>query len=96
MLASFRLEKNLFVGTSAAIDFGVDASRTLIYLDNKYLDKSMWIYVPLLVIASFGGSYFGKWVLQKMSQEVFRKILLLLVFLMGVLLIVGNINDWLS
>ncbi len=91
-LAAFKLEKNLFVGTSAAIDFGVDASRTVIYLDNGYLHSKMLIYVPLLVIASFLGSYFGKWLLQKMSQEKFRKVLLIMIFAMGVLLIVNDSN----
>jgi uncharacterized membrane protein YfcA len=89
VLTSFNLERNLFVGTSAAIDFGVDLSRTIIYLDNQYLEKSMWIYIPALILASILGSYLGKIILVKISQESFRKILLILVFVMGILLIAG-------
>lgn len=89
VLTSFNLEKNLLVGTSAAIDFGVDISRTIIYLDNQYLERSMWIYIPALILASFLGSYLGKILLAKISQDSFRKILLFLVFVMGVLLIAG-------
>lgn len=89
ILTSFNLEKNLFVGTSAAIDFGVDLSRTIIYLDNQYLERSMWIYIPALILASFIGSYVGKILLAKISQTAFRKILLILVFIMGVFLIAG-------
>ena len=90
VLTSFNLEKNLFVGTSAAIDFGVDISRTIIYLDNQYLDRAMWMYIPLLLIASLAGSYLGKMVLGRMSQDAFRKFLLALVFVMGVLLVIGQ------
>jgi len=89
VLTSFNLERNLFVGTSAAIDFGVDLSRTIIYLDNQYLERSMWMYIPALILASFLGSYLGKILLAKISQTSFRKILLILVFIMGVFLILG-------
>lgn len=89
VLASFNLERNLFVGTSAAIDFGVDLSRTIIYLGNQYLEKSMWMYIPALFLASVLGSYIGKILLAKISQTAFRKILLFLVFIMGVFLILG-------
>lgn len=92
VLASFNLEKNLFVGTSAAIDFGVDLSRTIIYLDADYLKRELWMYIPLLLIASFLGSYLGKLILGKLSQEKFRVILLSLILVMGLSLIVGGAN----
>jgi uncharacterized protein len=92
VLASFSLEKNLFVGTSAAIDFGVDLSRTLIYLDGNYLSRDMWIYIPVLMLASFVGSYIGKLILGKISQERFRAIVLGLILLMGISLIVGTVK----
>ncbi|CAN5516428.1 hypothetical protein BH10BAC4_BH10BAC4_13520 [soil metagenome] len=88
MLASFSLKKNMFVGTSAAIDFGVDLTRSIIYLDSNYLKKGMLWYIPLLLFASFIGSYIGKQLLEKISQDAFRKILLSLILLMGILLIV--------
>lgn len=89
VLASFNLEKSFLVGTSAAIDFGVDIVRTVIYLENNYLEKSMWILVPILILTSFVGSYLGKVLLTKISQETFRKVLLALVFLMGLFLVAG-------
>jgi uncharacterized membrane protein YfcA len=90
VLASFSLEKNLFVGTSAAIDFGVDLSRTIIYLDSDYLNRNMWIYIPVLMVASFVGSYLGKLILGKISQERFRTIVLGLILVMGISLIIGG------
>ncbi|HWA35231.1 MAG TPA: sulfite exporter TauE/SafE family protein, partial [Cyclobacteriaceae bacterium] len=93
VLASFNFEKNMFVGTSAAIDMGVDLSRTIIYLESNYLAWSMWIYVPLLLLASFLGSWLGKQLLQVMSQDLFRKILLGFILMMGVTLIYQNLRS---
>jgi len=47
----------------------------------------MLIYVPLLVVASFGGSYVGKKLVGRLSQKAFKKILLAFVAIMGMLLI---------
>ena len=90
VLTSFNLEKNLFVGTSAAIDFGVDLSRTIIYLDNNYLDTERLIYIPFLIVASFAGSYLGKIIINKISQESFRRIVLALILLMGISLLISQ------
>jgi uncharacterized membrane protein YfcA len=87
-LASFNLEKNFFVGTSAIIDFGVDLSRTIIYLEGDYLRKSEFLYIPLLLVAAALGSYLGKVVLNKINQQKFKRITLSLIFLTGLTLIV--------
>lgn len=92
VLASFSLEKNFFVGTSAAIDFGVDLSRTIIYLDSNYLERELWIYIPMLMAASFIGSYVGKLMLANLSQNRFRSILLAFILVMGLSLIVGGLR----
>jgi uncharacterized membrane protein YfcA len=88
VLASFSMERNLFVGTSAAIDFGVDVSRTIIYLNNDYMSADMVIYLPILLVASFVGSYFGKIILQKLRPEFFKKLVLWLALAMGITLLV--------
>jgi len=91
VLASFNLERNLFVGTSAAIDFGVDLSRTWIYIDAGYFGNAPLVYIPLLFVASLLGSYLGKLALARISQELFRKVLLGLIFLVGVSLILETL-----
>jgi uncharacterized protein len=87
-LASFNLEKNFFVGTSAVIDFGVDLSRTIIYLESDYLDKSKFFYTPLLLIAAVLGSYLGKQILNKIEQHKFIRVTLGLIFMTGLTLII--------
>jgi uncharacterized membrane protein YfcA len=87
-LVAFNLEKNLFVGTSAAIDFGVDFSRMFIYYYNGFFEMEYVYYIPLLVIASFLGSYMGKQLLNKISQEVFKKIVLCLILLISISMLI--------
>jgi uncharacterized membrane protein YfcA len=87
-LVAFNLEKNLFVGTSAAIDFGVDFSRMFIYYYNGFFEIDYVYYIPLLVIASFLGSYIGKQLLNKISQEVFKKIVLSLILLISISMLI--------
>lgn len=89
-LASFNLEKSFFVGTSAMIDFGVDVSRTVIYLRQDYLSWNMLWYVPMLLIAAFVGSYVGKKLLGRIQQDMFKKVMLGLIFLTGNMLLVEH------
>lgn len=93
VLAGLNLEKSVFVGTSAAVDMGIDLSRSFVYLGNGYLEKEMYYLIPFLIVASFVGSWIGKQLLDKISQEVFKKIILGLIFAIGVSLI---IKFWLN
>ncbi|MGZ3866744.1 MAG: sulfite exporter TauE/SafE family protein [Bacteroidia bacterium] len=86
-LAAFDLEKSVFIATSAAIDFGVDFSRSVIYIYNGYLEKELYIIVPVLVIIAFVGSYIGKLVLKYISQERFRNVVLFCIFAIGSLML---------
>lgn len=88
VLASFHLEKNLLVGTSAAIDFGVDLTRTMVYFKNGFFEKEIWFYVPIMLIASFLGTYIGKILLSRISQQLFKMIVLILVGAMGLLMVI--------
>ncbi|HOS49647.1 MAG TPA: sulfite exporter TauE/SafE family protein [Bacteroidia bacterium] len=83
-MAAFNLEKNFFVGTSAAIDMGVDFSRSVIYWADGFINSSHLWYLPGLIIVSFLGSWIGKLLLNKISQIYFRKIVLILVGIIGI------------
>lgn len=86
-MASLGLSKEVFVGTSAAIDMAVDTTRAVIYAEHGFLQMRDWKYMLILVVVAFLGSWLGKKWLQKISQQSFQKIVLLLVFLSGVSLI---------
>lgn len=87
-MAAYNLEKNAFVATSAAIDMGVDLTRTFIYLGNDYLQAKEFSYIPMLIAVSFAGSWIGKRMLQEISQLMFRKIVLILIALIGIVSII--------
>ena len=83
-LAAFGLEKNVFIATSAWIDMGVDLSRTVVYWSQGYMSAQIWKYLPVFAVVSLLGSYLGKRVLVHVDQKLFERIVLALVFVLGV------------
>jgi uncharacterized membrane protein YfcA len=88
-MAAFNLEKSVFIATSAFIDFGVDFSRTVVYFFNGYIQKSELIYIPFLFVIGFVGTYLGKRILTKISQERFKLYSLILILIIGIVTLVG-------
>jgi len=82
-MAAFNLEKNVFVATSALVDLFVDISRSVIYYQNEFIAFDKLIYILPLIAISFVGSFIGKLILNKLNQDKFRKIVLILIALMG-------------
>ncbi len=83
-LASFGLGKDAFVATSALIDLGVDVSRTGIYYFEGYFDSVSLQLLLWLVVISALGSYLGKLILAKISEQQFRLVVLWLIFGVGI------------
>lgn len=81
-LAAFDLEKNVFVSTSAWIDMGVDLSRSVVYTAEGYV-KHLLDYLPGMAAASLLGSWIGKQALDHIPQQQFRRVVLVLVLLVG-------------
>jgi uncharacterized membrane protein YfcA len=82
-MAAFDLEKNVFVSTSAWIDLGVDLSRTAVYAGQGYFTDLVWLYLPGMAVVSLTGTWIGRWILGRVSQERFRRIVLVLVVLVA-------------
>jgi len=82
-MAAFKLDKNKFLATSAVIDLGVDFSRTIVYYLNGYMHKHDMYLIPILIVVSVIGTWIGKVILNKISQDQFRN------FVLGLILIVG-------
>lgn len=83
-MTAFNVEKSIFVATSAAIDLAVDTSRSVVYLLNGYLQRDDLYLIPFLLIISFVGTYIGKLILQKIPQEKFRTLVLLIILFVGI------------
>jgi uncharacterized protein len=84
-MSAFNLEKNIFIASSAIIDFGVDLSRTVIYFYNGYMHREDLYLIPMLLVISVTGTYAGKKILRKISQEKFRIIVLSLILVTGII-----------
>lgn len=87
-LSSLNLNKEVFIASSAIIDFGVDFSRTLVYYFNGFIHPEDYYLIPFLFVIGFVGSFLGKKILERVSEERFRKIVLGLVFVIGLISLV--------
>lgn len=87
-MAAFNLEKSVFIATSAAIDFAIDFTRTIVYFFNGYIKTDILIYIPFLIIISWLGTYIGKYILQFIPQEKFKQIALGLILFIGIVMFV--------
>lgn len=84
-LASFGLKIETFIITSAFIDLGVDFSRSIIYFTNGFVHKHDLYLIPILLAVSIIGTYIGKKILFYISEEKFKSIVLVLIFLTGII-----------
>lgn len=83
-LAAFNLNKDVFIATSAFIDFGVDLSRGVIYFSNGFMHWHDMKYVLILIVVSIVGTYIGKMVLDKVSETTFKRIVLFVILGIGI------------
>jgi uncharacterized membrane protein YfcA len=91
-LAAFDLEKMAFVANSAWIDMGVDLSRSVVYASQGFMTTLVLTYLPIMAVVSFMGSWLGRWLLLRIPQERFRKIVLGLVVVMGLVTLAQSIG----
>lgn len=87
-MAAFNLEKNVFIATSAFIDFMIDFSRTIVYYNNGYIHNHDLKYVPYLFVIGLLGSFIGKKILTRIPQSKFRKLSLFFILLIGIITII--------
>lgn len=78
-LAAYNLQVEVFIATSAFIDLGVDVSRSVVYSVNEFVHWHDLYILPFLVLIGIIGSYAGKVILSRISQERFKKIVLILI-----------------
>mgnify|MGYP003142593311 FL=1 len=90
-LAAFKMNKDKFIATSAIIDLGVDVSRTVVYYFNGYIKIDLLYLIPILIVVGILGTWIGKLILNKMSQEQFRNIVLFLILGIGLASIISNL-----
>lgn len=89
-MAAFKMDKATFIATSAVIDFGVDASRAVIYYFNGYIHAHDLYLAPLLLIIAVLGTWVGKKILNYFTQKQFRTFVLVLILIIGIVSVVSE------
>ena len=84
-LAAFDLKIEVFIATSAVIDLAIDASRAVVYTSNGYVHFHDLYLIPILLVVSILGTFVGKKILDRVSQEKFKMIVLAMIFITGIL-----------
>ncbi len=90
-MSAFKMNKDKFVATSAVIDMGVDFSRTVVYYFNGYIHQHDMYLIPILIVVSIIGTWIGKKILNKISQEQFRSFVLFLILGIGIISVMSNL-----
>lgn len=88
-MAAFDLPKDVFVATSAAIDMGIDLGRAVVYWRSGYIHGHDLVQIPLLVVVAFVGTWVGRRVLSRISQQAFRRIALMMVLAISLVTLYG-------
>lgn len=83
-LAAYNLRMNVFIATSAIIDLGIDSSRSVVYWFNGYVNKDILYLIPILLLVSITGTFIGKKILTRISEQQFKSIVLILILLTGI------------
>ncbi len=83
ILASYGLKNNIFIATSALIDLGIDASRSVVYSLNGFVHKDDLYLIPILLIVSFTGTFIGKKIVNLLTEKQFQTTVLFLILITG-------------
>ena len=92
-LTGFNLEKAKYIATAAVIALATDATRIPSYLSQGFLLEQYYYYIPILLATAIGGSFIGRKILDKIDQQVFRKIVLVSIILVSINFIVDGVKS---
>lgn len=90
-LTSFSLEKARYIAAAAAIALAVDLTRIPVYLINGFLESEFYFLLPLILLTALTGSYIGKRIVNKIPQDIFRKIVLIAIALVSLSFIIRSL-----
>ena len=86
-LTVFNLPKEQYIATIASIALLVDITRIPLYFGQWFLDHRYLIYIPILFIIAFIGSYIGKKIVSQMNQKILKKIILIGIMILSLILV---------
>lgn len=84
-LAAYNLKMEVFIATSAIIDLAIDSSRSFVYTYNGYVHQHDLYLIPILLLVSIAGTFIGKKILNHISEQQFKSIVLVLILITGII-----------
>lgn len=92
-LLNVGIEKEELVGTKAAQSFFLGLSQISGYTFFGLLSTELWIYGIALGLGASLGNYFGKLILRNMSKLSFRRWVIALMVISGIVLIIKSLPE---
>jgi uncharacterized membrane protein YfcA len=93
VLAAYNLRMDVFIATSALIDLAIDSSRSIVYSVNGYVHKHDLYLLPLLLVVSIAGTFIGKKILTRISEQQFKSVVLILILITGMITLAKVISS---
>ena len=87
------IDKEQLVGTKAAQSFFLGLAQVSGYMFFGLLTQTLWIYGIALGSGAILGNLIGKWLLQRMSKLAFRRWLIAIMVISGLILILKAIPE---
>ena len=91
-LLNYKLEKQELIVSAALIAVVIDLTRIPVYTfaNYRYL-RDNFLLLALVILASIAGTLVGSRILPQVSSELFKRIILVAVLLLGILMLLGLI-----
>ncbi len=91
-LLNYKLEKQELIVSAALIAVVIDLTRIPVYTyaNYRYLTDN-FLLLALVILASIAGTLIGSRILPQVSSELFKRIILVAVLLLGILMLLGLI-----
>lgn len=91
-LLAFGMRKEAYLGTSALIALIVDATRLPVYTAQGFLPRAMAPVMLALLAVAFGGAWVGQRLVRRLSADVFKRLVLGVLAMMGVKLLLDGLR----
>lgn len=91
LLQGFKIEKVKYIATASTIALGTDVIRIPVYISQGFLIEHYYLYLPVLFGIALVGSFIGRRIVGSINQELFRKMILIVIVLVSIKFIVDGL-----